>query len=1797
MPPPSENLCAAVRELQREQPAISSPKEMQKALRQSAAGGRFKSSLHKAALDATTQHVRAAMQQAEKVPSSAAAVPETPGRSADATASPSPPVESPGSPAAAAQRSRERRAAALTTPAAAAGAGASASAASDGALKHQVRASEKPPEQLGGQTATGVDFKRERRKEAKILQEQRAVHEAELASRMAELAARAQAAQDLEAKLVAETASRAQAEARAARLQNEVDAARKAHESSWVEKLSGKWVAAGVDGLGEGLTELILLEVGADGTITGAVDDGDGVFEDDDGDCKITNGRVDTETLRVTFDQIYEDGATTKWEAVYDRKKDLFLSGRWSGECDGTYEARRFAAEDAQQQLRGYLVVAPKPIAVYVDPSASSELVGHLGAGTAAVSGSDVHADADGNWWVELFVKPSPKSSAFSGADRFKVVKAWASMLDSSTKTAQLTRAEELDGKGVDAVMLPGELHQAIEEAHTKSEAHDGLLQQLTVQRQQIAGFVSQLAQSAFERVDTDNDGAVTAEHIVKWHSVEMSLPNDQPKDLDVIAAMIKEYGWELDDEEHRGPNGEPAAGSNAFGQIRTLLLQELSGRVATQQSKLSQLSKVHKTLKAEVSQLRSDGTDALAPAEAAEADIDETEEAEAVEPPSIDERIVLPNLMRVTHEVEKLEMQNTALTVTRNDLRELKQATAEQEALRSELAERSSEHEALAEAAAAAAAKQASDQAASASEKEAALAAAIQAKDTEIVAAASEKEAAHAAAIQAKDAEIVALASEHGALTEAAAAKRASDQAAAASEKEAALAAAIEAKDAEIVAIVDGWGDHMKQEKKKHSASLKEKDDAMEAREAYWADKVKQEKEKRLASLKKQDETMDSRETYWEEQVAVLRTEMAKLGEVGALMKQEKEKHLAALEEKHHAMQTRETYWEGQVAALQAEMDEQLEYMIAKNHAHVSTVEAATADLVRSMKSEHAAEIRGVHEKSDDLLLNLGATSYDEIAKLTSERNEQAAQIAELQVQLVAATEAMEQKERLAKAMAADRQSIIDEHQEARESHVSELKSEHREQMQTVAAKGSESVSSVLVAMTATLSEKDREMAERTAAHEAALAEAVTAREQAVAALRTERDETVAALVDKTSAELSMAIEDGDDRAEVLKGKLEAQRDEFEADIGGVIKDKNRMAANFEMQLEQLQQDSHAQLQTHADNSEVELQALRQQIASERESMLASSEAALTSLGAKSLSMVAHLAVVNDEKAATIAQLSELLEQAAAKYTRGVDRQAALKQEKETELAKLAGIIAEKDVAIATLERQVKEEMQRSVLKGEKSISSMADVSKLFVERDQLIASKQRQIEELTAAVSGDTRRLMVELEQSRYREQTARSEATAQEVKVNSQAWQLTVKDQEIEAAGDLAKMLEESLAMNEERNRTVEQQKAEIESLQADAAAEDQAAADLASISDSSLSLLQEKSQLIVSLRSEISGLEAKIVERDAALDAADESVEAMDQRRAAMAEEIADLQGEMENMRLLAKSHGEHSTEPGTPLSERRVTEREVVRRVAVRIFAARMRTCLSGWSLWTVEAKAWRVALRRCIERMMWTKLAHCFRVWLEKVAKTGRYQAVVKRVLHKMQTASLAASFGFWSDWTEQKIETRVLVEGAIRRMANGRFADAFDAWVAWVERSKEERRVREEEERERARQTLKGTQEVYELHKGAAGFGLRLDRHAVCEDVVGVAAAAGMKRGMKVLRVNVIAGPGQLGDQEVHFRYQVTELLETVQLGGGVRLTVLKMSEQGLDDSKKITKKASRGTSRGSALLRKLSGGGSRSP
>ena len=100
----------------------------------------------------------------------------------------------------------------------------------------------------------------------------------------------------------------------------------------------------------------------------------------DDGDCKITNGKVDAATSTISFDQVYQDGATTRcpsfrrrfpalsriacivrsrslpfahflpamfnclslffahflptfcrWEAVYDHMTDTLLSGTWSG--------------------------------------------------------------------------------------------------------------------------------------------------------------------------------------------------------------------------------------------------------------------------------------------------------------------------------------------------------------------------------------------------------------------------------------------------------------------------------------------------------------------------------------------------------------------------------------------------------------------------------------------------------------------------------------------------------------------------------------------------------------------------------------------------------------------------------------------------------------------------------------------------------------------------------------------------------------------------------------------------------------------------------------------------------------------------------------------------------------------------------------------------------------------------------------------------------------------------------------------------------------------------------------------------------------------------------------------------------------------------------------------------------------------------------------------------------------------------------------------------------------------------
>ena len=131
----------------------------------------------------------------------------------------------------------------------------------------------------------------------------------------------------------------------------------KRQRAEFARVLCGQWDAVGTDGDGEHVTELLLIEAipckrleasflkphlePTDAVITGAVDDGDGQFEDDEDDCVLQNGVVDFETGSVSFDQIYADGDITHWEARYDYGSQLLADGNWSGECDGKFIATR----------------------------------------------------------------------------------------------------------------------------------------------------------------------------------------------------------------------------------------------------------------------------------------------------------------------------------------------------------------------------------------------------------------------------------------------------------------------------------------------------------------------------------------------------------------------------------------------------------------------------------------------------------------------------------------------------------------------------------------------------------------------------------------------------------------------------------------------------------------------------------------------------------------------------------------------------------------------------------------------------------------------------------------------------------------------------------------------------------------------------------------------------------------------------------------------------------------------------------------------------------------------------------------------------------------------------------------------------------------------------------------------------------------------------------------------------------------------------------------------------------------
>ena len=226
----------------------------------------------------------------------------------------------------------------------------------------------------------------------------------------------------------------------------------------WVSGLSGKWKAEGEDEHGPGQDELILLEVSAEGAVSGAVDDGDGVFDGDEGDCRIENGRVDPRTRRVSFDQVYSDGAVTRWEARYDEESDTLVDGKWSGECDGTFVASRAEEVAEPRRTEGYSVATPTPVTVYTAPSLKSESLGQLGPGTRAVSddswtdpGTDPGAEK-GAVWVQLSVKYSVEDEG-RGSKKGKVQKGWVPI--SNKGVEQLSRLPDIDGSGDDATMLP----------------------------------------------------------------------------------------------------------------------------------------------------------------------------------------------------------------------------------------------------------------------------------------------------------------------------------------------------------------------------------------------------------------------------------------------------------------------------------------------------------------------------------------------------------------------------------------------------------------------------------------------------------------------------------------------------------------------------------------------------------------------------------------------------------------------------------------------------------------------------------------------------------------------------------------------------------------------------------------------------------------------------------------------------------------------------------------------------------------------------------------------------------------------------------------------------------------------------------------------------------------------------------------------------------------------------------------------------------------------------------------------
>ena len=122
----------------------------------------------------------------------------------------------------------------------------------------------------------------------------------------------------------------------------------------WRVAIAGTWLAVGEEQEFP-CDELVKLEVSADGVVTGMVDDGDGIWSDQDGKLygrcyPWTDGEVDSprsgkQSRWIEMDQRYPDGAVTHWKCRYDTQNHQLVDGEWSGECTGTFVATKRAEE------------------------------------------------------------------------------------------------------------------------------------------------------------------------------------------------------------------------------------------------------------------------------------------------------------------------------------------------------------------------------------------------------------------------------------------------------------------------------------------------------------------------------------------------------------------------------------------------------------------------------------------------------------------------------------------------------------------------------------------------------------------------------------------------------------------------------------------------------------------------------------------------------------------------------------------------------------------------------------------------------------------------------------------------------------------------------------------------------------------------------------------------------------------------------------------------------------------------------------------------------------------------------------------------------------------------------------------------------------------------------------------------------------------------------------------------------------------------------------------------------------